>query len=180
MQDFHQKLDKLYESGDGDGIERFILDAIASADENSFEHAVLYNELAGLYKITGRFADSESAFSKALETFENGDFEAISEYITVLINLVGLHRVKGDFAQALVIFRRALSIMRRYFGETAELAACKKDISEVYLLLGDVPSAVEELKEASSLMQKLDEFNDDAIIDVRIKLEQLMAREDGP
>ena len=175
MQDFHEKLDELYESGDGDNIERFILDAISSAEENSFELAALYNELAGLYKITGRFADSEKAFTNALETFERGDFEATSEYITVLINLVGLYRVRGDFAQALVTFRNALSVMRRTFGETAELAACKKDISDVYLLLGDVPSAVTELKEASALMQKLGGFSDDTIIEVRLKLEQLLA-----
>ena len=175
MQDFHEKLDKLYDAGDGDAIEKFILDAISSAEERSFELAALYNELAGLYKITGRLTDSEKAFAVSLETFESGDFEATSEYITVLINLVGLHRVKGDFAQALVTFRKALSIMRRYFGETAELAECKRDISEVYLLLGDVPSAVTELKEASSLMQKLDGFSDDTIIEVRLKLEQLLA-----
>lgn len=173
MLELQEKLDDLYSSGDYQTIESIVLDAIEQTDEKCFNFAALYNELAGLYKITGRYAESEAAYLKSVEAFEQGDFESVSEYVTVLINLVGLYRIMGEFKNALSTFSNALSIMHRYFGETEELAIGMMDLSEVYELLGDLPSSSELLKKGIQIMKNIHGSEYPALQSAVSKLEQM-------
>jgi tetratricopeptide (TPR) repeat protein len=180
MLDFQESLDKLYDAGDYDKIEKIVLSSIEKSANMSFESAALFNELAGLYKITGRLSESEKAYEKSLDVFDRGDFDSVSEYVTVLINLVGLYRIMGEFHKALEIFNRALTLMRRFFGETEELAAGMLNVAEVYELLGDVPSTIAALTDAIAVMSKVHSADAPSVIEAQAKLEQLKSTLDNP
>ena len=301
MNEFYEKLDELYGTGDLEAVEKFMLNAIAQTGEDSPERAGLLNELGGFYRGLSRFAESEDVFGQSLKIFESTGMGATPEYATVLINLAGLYRImgnadkavdlflaamkklddadahgsyayisvlnnlslaflsKGDLTQALeyaskaldfmrtgrgneheiasslnnvasirlqqgeldaadelitealeiydtmiepdvhhaaalttkaVImcrkgnhreslseFRRALGLTKRFFGENIEFAICRRNISEVFEVLGDTPSAVEELSDAVRIMEKILGPADASVETARKKLEQLIERQ---
>jgi len=298
MTDFYIKLDELYSTGDLSAVESYLREAIDAASPRSPEQAALYNELAGFYRGVSRFRESENAFSRALEIFDVCGMGATPQYATVLLNLAGLLRMRGeaseaiglfkdalgkleesgeqesyayvsllnnislahkekgefgiafeyanraltmmrsglggdheiaaslnnlaaiklsqcdypaadgfvtealmvfnampepdvhhaaalttksvllfhaeDFQGALDGFRTALSLTRRFFGENIEYAICKRNISDVHVMLGDIPSAIEELSEAARVFEKIYGAQHETVIQVRSKLDKLL------
>lgn len=279
MNDFYDRLDELYESGDLVAIEEYISGAVDASEEASVERAGLYNELAGFYRGISRYDESEDIFFKALAIFKMAGMELSPQYATVLLNLAGLFRIKGEADRAVALFldakkmmedagvidsyeyvsvlnnlalayqekgeyedalsyaaralelmrageaneheiatslnnlaatnislgrlkeagsliaeslemydampepnvhhaaalttkaviacregahrealegfKRALSLTQRFFGENLEYAICRRNISDVYEMLGDIPHAIEELSDAVRILNRL-------------------------
>ena len=109
MNDFYEKLDEAYGSGDLAAAEALLLSAIEETREGSIERAGLFNELAGFYKGVSRYAESESAFTQALDLFDSAGMSATLEYATVLLNLAGLYRIKGETDRSAELFLRAMN-----------------------------------------------------------------------
>jgi tetratricopeptide (TPR) repeat protein len=180
MSGFYDKLDGLCAGGDMAVAEAFILDAVALSGDDSPERAGLYNELGGFYRGVGRYAESEGAFARALGIFEAAEKCAAPEYATVLLNLADTLTTRaaarcrdGDHHGALDGFRQALELTRRSFGENVELAACRRNISDVCELLGDIPSAIAELTDAVRILDSTLGPDHPAVHETRGKLELL-------
>ena len=109
MSDFFDELDRLYDEGDFNAVEAFILDAVDISPDSSPEQAGFLNELAGFYRGVSRLDESEATFNKSLGIFENLGMEATEQYATVLLNLAGLFRIKGEADKSIELFSDAKS-----------------------------------------------------------------------
>ena len=174
MTDFFQKLDALYKANNLSAVEAFILDAVRTTDEGSLERAALYNELAVFYMDCGRYIESESAFNNSLKLFDTADMDIAPEYVTVLMNLTELSRMKGKVGghrSTLEGFRKTLELTHEFFGDSVEFAECKRNIAEIYELLGDLPSAIAELTDAAEMTEQLLGPDHPSVIELRKKLD---------
>jgi len=92
--------------------ERWLKRAIEHAEKNGLSATSHRNDLAVLYKYTGRFDEAERLYLKAMaET--SGEDEAAA---TIYHNLGGLNHSRGEFAAAEPFARRAWEIRERLLG----------------------------------------------------------------
>jgi len=184
MEEFYDELSKLNASGDQDAVEKFLLKAVSESGNggDNAKRAVMLNELAGFYGDAGRYAEAEDVFKQALEAFEAEGLEATPEYSAVALNYAAAVTVKagamfrtGSHFEALEEFRRALDLALGFFGENIEYARCKISISEVYALLGELPSAITEMSDAVRIMERILGEDDRSVAEARIRLEELKA-----
>jgi hypothetical protein len=91
MNGFYEKLDALYQSGDLQAIEDYIIKYMrslqADGKENSPEYASVLNELAGFYRGVSRYQESAEQFSKSLLILEQNGMKPSLHFATVLLNL---------------------------------------------------------------------------------------------
>ena len=155
MNSFYDKLDELYGNGDLDAVEKFLLDTIAGTGENSTERAGLLNELAGFYRGTGRFAESEDVFGQSLKIFESAGMSATPAYATVLINLAGLFRIMGDADRAINLFFTAMKNLEEADSrESYAYISVLNNLSLALLSKGDLTKALEYASAALDFMRK--------------------------
>jgi len=184
MEEFYDELNKLKATGDQKAVGEFLLEAVSESGNSgdNVKRAVLLNELAGFYEDEGRFTEAENAFRQALKAYESEGLESTPEYSAVALNYAAAVTLKagamfraGSHFEALGEFRRALDLALGFFGENIEYAQCKISISEVYALLGELPSAITEMSGAVRIMERILGENDRSVKEARTRLEELKA-----
>ena len=154
MNDFYEKLDDLYNSGDAAAVETFILEAVEASGDGSPERAGLYNELAGFYRGVSRFDESEDFFYKALALFKIARMELSPQYATVLLNLAGLYRIKGEADRAVALFLDAMEMFKNAGDtESYEYISVLNNLALAYQEKGEYENALEYAGEALELMR---------------------------
>jgi len=83
---------------------------------------------------------------------------------------------RKEYHDSLAGFRRALELTGRFFGENIEFAICKRNISEVCEILGDIPMAAAELSDSLRIMEKLLGPDHPSVKTTKTKLEKLLMR----
>ena len=170
MNDFYNRLDELYSSGDLRAVEVFLSDAVAMAGENSPECAGLLNELASFYRGVSRYAESEQTFEQSLRIFESAGMESTPEYATVLLNLAGLYRIMGDADRAITLF---LSAMKRLeeadAGDSYAYVSILNNLALAYQAKGELTQALEYASRALDMMRA----SSDAIHEIATSLNNL-------
>jgi tetratricopeptide (TPR) repeat protein len=97
------------------------LDTIALLEETLGEDnptvATALNNLALLYKTTGRYAEAEPLFKRALKICEKALPEGHPDIGKSLNNLAALYRATGRYAEAEPLYQRALEIGEKALGK---------------------------------------------------------------
>ena len=106
------RIDAAYESCRGpaleDALRAVAADCAAENGEASPLYAAMCSELGGYYRGQARYAESESAFLRALDILRGDPGEDSPDYTTALNNLAGTCRCMGKYEEAERLFRLCL------------------------------------------------------------------------
>jgi eukaryotic-like serine/threonine-protein kinase len=95
-----------------------------------------------VYRDQGRYAESEAAHSRALDSFRRGLGEAHPSTVTTIKFLGRLYRSKGEYAEAEAAFQKASDMRRRRLGEEhPDVMEILIDLAELYRLQGKYAEA---------------------------------------
>ena len=136
------------------------------------EIATSLNNLAAIRMSLGQPEEADQLVSESLEIYESFE-EPDAHHVAALSTKAALQYRFGDYNGALNGFQRALVLTHRFFGENIEYAICKRNISDVYAILGDKQAAMTEISDAVQIMEKLLGTDHQAVKDARKKLERL-------
>ena len=130
------------------------LELMRAGSGREHEVASSLNNLASIRLALGQLDVADELIAESL-----GMFDAMSEpdvhHAAALTTKAVIMCRKGSHRESLIDFQRALELTKRFFGENIEFAVCRRNISEVFELLGDIPSAIVELSDAVRIMNKL-------------------------
>ena len=149
------------------------LEIMRAGDGNEHEIASSLNNLAAIQLQLGELDAADRLISEALEIFDNMAEPDVHHAAALTTKAVLMYR-KGNYRGSLEGFRRALDLTKRFFGENIEFAICKRNISDVCELLGDIPSAIAELSDAIRIMERIRGPEHDSVLDAKKKLERIM------
>ena len=152
-----QLLDELYAKGDLKTAEEKLDEWTAQADDDGDSAALLslYNELAGLYRVTGRAKQGCEAAEKALVLITSLGLNASLQHATTLLNAATVRRAAGDYAKAAEYYEKAGSIYSAAEGvDPYYIASLHNNISQLYGETGDFERAAAELREAQAVIDK--------------------------
>ena len=152
------------------------LELMRAGSGNEHEVASSLNNLASIRLGLGQLDTADELIAEAL-----GIFDAMPEpdvhHAAALTTKAVLMCRKGNHLESLSDFQRALELTKRFFGENIEFAVCKRNISEVFELLGDVSSAITELSDAVRIMDKLLGSEHASVLSARNRLNQLVEKQ---
>lgn len=159
LEEFYQKLDSAYDSGNLKNVEHFLLcyeQKLKKENEKESMLVAVYNELGSLYRSTSRYEESMRAFEKARQLIVGKLGTGCTEYATLINNMAGTCRMAKKYDEAVALFEEALDIYR-HIGETSSYAYASvlNNIALVYQETGRLPEAVHHLNEALSLIEAM-------------------------
>ena len=125
----HQQGQTLYEAGQYEQAIPFWVKALELAElvagsENPFT-VVFLNNLAGLYRVQGRYAEAEPLYKRMLAIIEKapeGGPEH-SSFANGLNSLAELYRAQGRYAEAEPLYKRSLPIYEKVLGPEHPIVA---------------------------------------------------------
>ncbi|MDH5479215.1 MAG: tetratricopeptide repeat protein [Nitrosomonas sp.] len=83
--------------------------------EDYLHVAAALNNLAGLYRAHGKYAEAELLYQRSLKIWED-KLGAMHQHVAIALNnLAGLYRVLGKYAEADPLYQRAIVIMEKTF-----------------------------------------------------------------
>ena len=157
-QSIYAELDQLFREGKVDGAETRMNQLLAQA-KSECDHSVclmLYNELSGLYRSTGRIPLAVDASDKALSTVNIMGLSGTIHHATTLLNAATANRMAGDRNRSLKQFLEARSIFKSIGSEDSyEMAGLLNNISQLYQEQGYHDKALLNLDKALSILGKL-------------------------
>ncbi|MCE5288945.1 MAG: tetratricopeptide repeat protein [Nocardiaceae bacterium] len=128
--------------------ERLLRSAIAAAKPHSESDVCSRNELAILFKYTGRFAEAEALYRQALAILETANGDPLSA-AAIYHNLGGLAHARKDYVGAEEPARRAVEIRLRTLGPRhIDTAADQAALAAILDGLGRVDEAEQLLRTA--------------------------------
>jgi len=139
------------------------------------EIAASLNNLAAIHLSLGELSVADSLITESLSIYDAAPEPNVHHAASLCTKAVIQCRT-GYHRDALDSFRRALILTKRFFGENIEFAICKRNIADVYEMLGEIPSAVSELTDAVRIMEKLLGPDDLSVQSMQNKLEQLFLK----
>lgn len=157
---FFQKLDGLLSDKRMDEAEQLLIDNVKKAMEQEDTQALLtvMSELVGLYRVTGRHAESEMFADKAMTIAKNSGLCDTQDYATIVLNAATAYRAAGDYEKAGALYDEAAEALRSSGCEDAyRYASLYNNISLFYAETGDDERARAELLKALKLITKLPE-----------------------
>ena len=109
----------------------------AALGERHPDYAASLNNLAALYRATGRHAEAEPLYLQAMELRRTALGERHPDYAASLNNLAVLYRAMGRHAEAEPLFRQAMEIRRTALGERhPDYAASLNNLAALYQAMG--------------------------------------------
>lgn len=165
---FYSGLDRIFAKFDPKAVQEYLEKNLAEADASGDikgATAVL-NELSGLYRVQGRFADAVDASNRSLYNLRQMGQKDTENYATALINLADIYVAAGRYKEALDMFRSAENILVSLgLQEDYRMAALYNNISSVYRALGDRYMALETANKAMEIIGNHD-FGADVETDI--------------
>lgn len=116
--------------------------------------SALYNELGAFYKHRGMLEKAEEAFIKSKTLWETSEKDA--NYATIINNLAGNYRLRGNFDEAIALFQEAIEVYRQYPETPKELSSSAfNNLALVYLDTGRFKEAADMLQAAYDEMKDI-------------------------
>lgn len=113
----------------------------------------LFNELGAFYKHRGRLEEAEAAFLKAKEAAEPLQD---ANYATIVNNLAGNFRMRGNFPASIALFQEAIAVYQNCPETPKEIfSSAYNNLALVYLDTGSFREAAEMLQAAYDFMQEI-------------------------
>ncbi|MBD2515453.1 tetratricopeptide repeat protein [Nostoc sp. FACHB-973] len=95
--------------------------------------AANFNNLAGLYRATGRYSEAEPLYQQALQLRKRLLGENHPAYATSLNNLAGIYKSTGQYSKAELLYQQALELRKRLLGENhADVVASLNNLALLY------------------------------------------------
>ena len=95
--------------------------------------AAALNNLAGLYRNQGRYAEAEPLYKRALAIHEKALGPDHPDVATALNNLAELYRYQGRYAEAEPLYKRSLAIVEKALGpDHPDVAKALNNLAELY------------------------------------------------
>ncbi|MBC1241024.1 tetratricopeptide repeat protein [Nostoc sp. 2RC] len=95
--------------------------------------AASFNNLAGLYRATGRYSEAEPLYQQALELRKRLLGENHPAYATSLNNLAGIYKSTGQYNKAEILYQQALELRKNLLGENhADVVASLNNLALLY------------------------------------------------
>ena len=155
-----EHLDALIASGNLPEAEKDLKSWINEAKSfgRSADQLTLFNELEGLYRVTGRAREASEISKEALAIIEEMGLTGTVHHATTLLNAATAHRAAGDLNEALSLYAEAQKIYEILKGEPGILyynAALSNNLAQVYQELGQFEDAEKHLKKALSIIRTI-------------------------
>ena len=150
------ELDALFAEEKIGEIEDFLSRYIAQArsEGNREAELVLYSELIGFYRETGRYEESVACCNKAIALMEEMDIQGTIPYATVLLNIANAHRAAGLLQESLGFYNRVLPVYKELLKpDDMYYASLYNNLSLLYQEMGDFASAKEQLEKALDIVR---------------------------
>ncbi len=169
MDAFHllgKTADYLYQRGQYDETERLLQQlltvqkSIVEPDLSDTNTIVIMNNIAGLYRIRGRFAEAEKLYQLALGMCENIKEGVPPIFVSICSGLGVVYEKQRKFFEAEQLHRQALNIHLQRGEETLEVATCLNDLAMIYKYQGRFPEAKSLYLSSLAIRQKLLKPND--------------------
>ncbi len=158
--EFYQKLDSLYETGNIAAVEAFLAkvadESALCCGKSSELNIVCLNEQGSLYRALSNFARSIDCFEVALDliTVQFGDRSP--EYATTLNNLAGTYRQTGNFSKAKENFTRSKDILcERNMTDSYLYASTLNNLALLQIDTKEFESAYENMKESVAILEHI-------------------------
>jgi len=150
------------------------LDLMRAQDGKEHEVATSLNNVSTIQLGLGDLETADKLISEALEIYDAMEEPDVHHAAALTTKAVLMCR-QGNYRNSLNGFRSALALTKHFFGENIEFAICKRNISEVCELMGDIPSALSELSEAARIMDRILGSDHNTVLSVRRKLAALIS-----
>lgn len=128
---------------------------IESLPHYSQKLIVTCNNLTALYHAIGDDQRALRYANRAIYAYEKLSEDERCRYTTVLNSLAGFLYSKGDYEQALELYKKSAKNIRRFWGDTEEYGITCQNMRWVYEKLGDRASAVNCLRKAVRVYQQI-------------------------
>ena len=138
------------------------------------EIATSLNNLAAIRIRLREFETADVLISEALSLYDSLP-ETDVHHAAALATKAAIQCYAGDYSGALEGFQRSLGFTSKFFGENIEYAICKRNISDVYELLGNIPAAIEELADCVRLLGHILGPEHQRAKEARSRLDRLIA-----
>jgi CHAT domain-containing protein/tetratricopeptide (TPR) repeat protein len=100
------------------------------------------NALGKLYRITGRLAEAEKVYRRALKNIEQSPVDRPQDLSLTLNNLAVVLRELGRSDEAADVLRRSIAVHEKALGaQDPEVAAALNNLADIYRLAGRYPEA---------------------------------------
>lgn len=166
---FYKELDTRYAKGDLEQVEQFLLHCVKDVGEKQEQETgiriAVYNELGSFFRGISRFDQSIQMFQYAQELVcaELG-YNSV-QHATVMNNMAGTYRIKGDYASAIRLFEQSLKIYRGC-GEEKQytFASVLNNLALAYRENHQISKAIEYLEQALELIEHMPERKQETAI----------------
>ena len=154
----YQQLDQLFAENRLPEAEKKIKEWLEESRgyHNLFAEITWLNELAGLYRTTGRAREAAEAAERALAILMEVGGRGTEAHATTLINAATAHARAGEFEAALSQYEGAEAILTS-LGLTGsyQMASLYNNVSRIYNENGDYGKALEFLQKAFAIIKNL-------------------------
>ncbi|MFQ9515828.1 MAG: tetratricopeptide repeat protein [Eubacterium sp.] len=156
---FLNKLDKLYEEKRINDVEPFFNESFSQAVEKkdlSSQFTIL-NEMMGFFRDTSQYDKSIKACHQCIDLMKNMGIEGTVSYATSLQNIANAHRAAGLLKESLDYYNQTFQIYENNIPSgDYRFASLNNNIALLYQEMGHFEKAVEYLKKALSIIEKIE------------------------
>lgn len=159
IQDFMNGLDRLYQSGQIEQVESYLLQGLAQTKEKEKDAALLIlNELIGYYRVMSRYQEGAECTQLALEIIKDTGMEGTLNHGTTLLNAATGYRAAGDCRQAEECYKTAQGILEKFLLDPDfRLATLYNNMGLLYSQMDKLTDAQEYMLKALKLTEQLAE-----------------------
>ena len=151
IEQFCETLDSVYEQGEPEAVEKFLLQIRddARTQQDRWLMLTVQNELGAFYRGAGRYAESLEAFADAAEEVKALCGPAGEEYANILNNMAGTYRLLHRGEQAEKLFLQAMEVYQNAgLQDSCSYTSVLNNLSLVYQETGELDKAIYYLEQA--------------------------------
>lgn len=156
---FIENLDKLYEEKRLNEVEPFFNESLvqAVAEKDDSAQFTILNEMMGFFRDTSQYDKSIKACHQCIDLMKHMGIEGTVDYATSLQNIANAHRAAGLLQESLDFYEEVFQIYEKNIpAGDYRLASLNNNIALLYQEMGDFEKAVEHLKKALDIIQKIE------------------------
>jgi tetratricopeptide (TPR) repeat protein len=127
---------------------------LRKGEPDSFDKAVVLNNIAGVYEIQGKIDLALNYYHQAIEIHLNA--QDIAGTAILLNNIAGIYMNKGDIPKALEIFDKTVNL-RKHTDDKEGLAYTYNNIGSIYESQGEFDQSIEYHEMALSLRREIND-----------------------
>lgn len=157
--EFLNDLDRLYEEKRINDVEPFFQQNLAQAlEENDYSaQFTILNEMMGFFRDTSQYDKSIKSCNQCIHLMKTMGIEGTVDYATSLQNIANAHRAAGLWEKSLDFYHQVFKIYENNIpAGDYRFASLNNNIALLYQEMGDFEKAAEHLKQALSIIEKIE------------------------